>query len=122
MAEVRLNVGDFPYPGVGKVAIEAATDEAIVGLSSHTLRFFRQSTKIYKHPTGRYKGSVVQIKTADSTTITDGGVAYGPWLEFGGRGFAGYALWRKAYQELISVSRRSTEDEIRQSVKKSMGK
>jgi len=121
MAEVRLNVEGFPYPGVARVAVGAATDEAIVGLSSHTLRFLRHSTKIYKHPTGRYKGSIVQIKTADSTTITDGGVVYGPWLEFGGRGFAGYSLWKKAYQELISVSRRSTEDEILQSVKKSMG-
>ena len=48
-----------------------------------------------KVSTGNYRRNITPILSGMSGRITDNGVVYGPWLEFGGKRFAGYASFRK---------------------------
>lgn len=56
---------------------------------------------VIRHPTGYYESQV----HAENTTITDGGVIYGPWLEgVGSRNrttrFKGYFTFRRTTQSI----------------------
>jgi hypothetical protein len=60
---------------------------------------------VLKHPTGYYESRIQTEMVADSPSVTDGGVIYGPWLEgVGSRNsstrFKGYATFRKVKQAL----------------------
>lgn len=53
-----------------------------------------------KGSTGNYRRHVHPTFSTLHAMITDGGVVYGPWLEFGGAGtrFRGYATFRRVGQ------------------------
>lgn len=55
-----------------------------------------------KASTGNYLRNLTPTYSGDHGRIWDGGVVYGPWLEFGSttRRFAGYASFRRAGQNL----------------------
>ena len=50
--------------------------------------------------TGHYRRNVSGTVQGVRGRIDDGGVIYGPWLEFGGGRFKGYAAFRKTKQWL----------------------
>lgn len=65
--------------------------------------------RVLRHPTGRYRGSVVTDRQRGDSVVTDGGVVYGPWLAgVGSRNrttrFKGYAHWRRATAALGAQS------------------
>ena len=68
--------------------------------------------------TGHYRRNVNGEVQGLRGRIEDGGVIYGPWLEFGGRGFKGYATFRKVGQELEKKS----DDVLEKHVRKAAGR
>tara|TARA_Y100000310_G_scaffold326282_1_gene390986 strand:+ start:490 stop:909 length:420 start_codon:yes stop_codon:yes gene_type:complete len=72
---------------------------------------------------GTYRGNVKGYPQGLKGRITDGGkVVYGPWLEFGGRGFKGYATFRRVRQELEKKADDVVEKHIRKAVKRMRGR
>jgi len=68
---------------------------------------------VLKHPTGRYRSSIVSTRVNPSR-ITDGGSVYGPWLEgTSSRNrttrFKGYSTFRRTAQQLGATATRGTD-------------
>ena len=71
---------------------------------------------------GTYRGNVKGYPKGLKGRLTDGGkVVYGPWLEFGGRGFKGYAAFRRVGQELEKKSDDVLEKHVRKAVQRMKG-
>jgi len=61
------------------------------------------------------------IKGLRGRLYDSGKVVYGPWLEFGGRGFKGYATFRRVGQELEKQADDVLEKNIRKAVERMRG-
>jgi len=72
--------------------------------------------------TGHYRRSVSGESQGLRGRIEDGRVVYGPWLEFGGRGFKGYATFRKVGQEIEKKADDVLEKNIRKAVQRMKGR
>ena len=71
---------------------------------------------------GHYRRNVSGKRQGLTARIDDGGkVVYGPWLEFGGRGFKGYAAFRRVGQWLEKKSDDVLEKHIRKAVQRMKG-
>jgi hypothetical protein len=72
--------------------------------------------------TGHYRRSVSGESQGLRGRIDDGGVVYGPWLEFGGGRFPGYSTFRRVGQEIEKKSDDVLEKHIRKAVKRMKGR
>lgn len=70
-----------------------------------------------QEPTGFYESQIQADRLdEDRTSVWDGGVIYGPWLESGAytpqTSFAGYGHWREATQALDQRAQQVAQDAI----------
>jgi hypothetical protein len=71
--------------------------------------------------TGNYRRNVNGMVQGMKGRIEDGGVIYGPWLEFGGGRFKGYAAFRKVGQDLEKKSEEVLEKHMAKAIRKMRG-
>ena len=72
--------------------------------------------------TGNYRRNVSGTVQGVRGRIDDGGVVYGPWLEFGGGRFKGYAAFRKTKQWLDGEVDKEARDYMTNYVRRLGGK
>ena len=72
--------------------------------------------------TGNYRRNVSGTVQGVRGRIDDGGVVYGPWLEFGGGRFKGYAAFRKTKQWLDGEVDKEARDYMKHYVRRLGGK
>ena len=72
--------------------------------------------------TGNYRRNVSGTVQGVRGRIDDGGVVYGPWLEFGGGRFKGYAAFRKTKQWLDGEVDKEARDYMKNYVRRLGGK
>ena len=72
--------------------------------------------------TGHYRRNVSGTVQGVRGRIDDGGVIYGPWLEFGSGAFRGYAAFRKTKQWLDEQVDKESRDYMKNSVRNLGGK
>jgi len=106
MGEQRLGIvlRPKPSPGVYKSKLEAEPGKA---------------------STGNYRRNVKGKRTGLEAIITDSGVVYGPWLEFGGgprKRFKGYHAFRQTGEWLKKEMQKEAKDQTKKYVKKLGGK
>ena len=72
--------------------------------------------------TGNYRRNVSGTVQGIRGRIDDGGVIYGPWLEFGSGAFRGYAAFRKTKQWLDGEVDKEAKDYMKHYVRNLGGK
>jgi len=72
--------------------------------------------------TGNYRRNVSGTVQGVRGRIDDGGVIYGPWLEFGSGAFRGYAAFRKTKQWLDGEVDKEAKDYMKHYVRNLGGK
>lgn len=73
-----------------------------------------------KNPTGAYMASIKTEKRSNSQVLTDGGIVYGPWLEYGSRTrptrFKGYTAFRRTRRKMRNFLKKAGEVAIARAV------
>lgn len=93
------------FDGTARSAIDQFTDEAARAVADVGADDLRNSTAVFKNPTGFYRSHVAFQRQGDGYQVDDGRVIYGPWLEgVSSRNhrtrFRGYSIWRRTTQRL----------------------
>src|SRR4051812_45971823 len=121
---VEINFKGPVLDGQGEKIVDDMLDDASRDLAEEAFKRVRQQLKsVLKHPTGYYESRVQVNNTSDGSTVTDGGVIYGPWLE--GVGSRNNSTRFKGYHTFRTVAQRMNADAhvtLERSVDKNIGR
>jgi hypothetical protein len=104
------------FDGRARAAVDAFCDEAEAEIGQHGANVIRTELgAVLKHPTGYYQSQIQTDRASGDSTVWDGGVIYGPWLEgVGSRNkttrFKGYATFRRMTAKIQAEAAKVAEE------------
>lgn len=112
------------FDGQWEQVMADVAEQAQAAIGEQGVMLVRQHLDgVLRHPTGAYRSRVDATNRTADTTVNDGGVVYGPWLEgTGSRNrssrFKGYATFRRVTDQLQQDALRITTDLVAHAVRR----